>query len=179
MEFGELITRWTVRIAVACYVASLASRRYSMTWSRFAWTAGCVAYLLHVAAAFQYYHHWSHADAYESTARQTADVVGVAWGGGLYFNYVFTLVWLIDVLWWWLASDRYRTRPRLLDWAVHGFLGFIVFNATVVFASGFSRWLGIAACLVLPVVWLWPRKERVHVDQNERRPAGMDGGDDR
>ena len=32
---------------------------------------------------------------------------------------------------------------------MQGYLGFIAFNATVVFATGFSRWLGIAGCVVL------------------------------
>src|SRR5262245_656128 len=92
MDPGEFLTRWTVRIAVVLYVAALLSRRFSWRWARGAWTAGCVLYLLHVVAAFHYYHHWSHDAAYESTARQTADVVGVHWGGGLYVNYAFTLV---------------------------------------------------------------------------------------
>jgi hypothetical protein len=149
MDTGEFLTRWTVRIAMALYVASLASRFYSPRWSRIAWTAGCVLYLLHVAGAFEYFHHWSHAEAYASTARQTAEVVGLDWGGGLYFNYLFTLIWLGDVIWWWASAPGYQSRPRWIDWVVHGYLGFIAFNATVVFATGFSRWLGIAACVLL------------------------------
>ena len=105
MEVGELLTRWTIRIAVALYVASLASRIFSPRWSRLAWTAGCALYLLHVACAFEYYHHWSHTEAYDSTAKQTAETVGLDWGGGLYANYAFTLVWLADVVWWWAGSE--------------------------------------------------------------------------
>lgn len=152
METGELLTRWTVRIAMALYVASLATRNFSTRWSRLAWTAGCVLYLFHVACAFEYYHHWSHAEAYVSTARQTAEVVGLDWGGGLYFNYAFTLIWLADACWWWAAEESYQARPRWIDWTVHGFLGFIAFNATVVFATGFSRWMGIASCVLLVFV---------------------------
>ena len=80
---------------------------------------------------------------------------------GLYVNYVFTYVWLADVTWWWAAAASYRRRPRWVEWTVHGFMGFIAFNATVVFASGFSRWFGIAACVLLASVWgqriLYPR----------------------
>jgi len=166
MEIGEFLTRWTVRIAVVLYVLSLASRRFAPAWSRWAWTGGCLAYLLHVAAAFHYYHDWSHDEAYESTARQTAEVVGVNWGEGLYVNYLFTLAWSIDVLWWWIAARSYVARSRVIEWVVHGFLGFVVFNATVVFASGFSRWLGIGACILVAAVWLWPRKEKC--DASER-----------
>jgi hypothetical protein len=92
MTAGEILTHWTVRIAIALYVAGLALRGYSPKWSRLAWTGGCGFYLLHVACAFEYYHHWSHANAYAATARQTAAVVGLDWGGGLYVNYAFTLV---------------------------------------------------------------------------------------
>src|SRR5689334_14734844 len=83
MDAGELWTRWTVRLAVALYVLSLMlrglahGRRDALIWSRNCWTAGCWAYLLHVVCAFEFYHHWSHADAYEFTAEQTAEVVGV------------------------------------------------------------------------------------------------------
>jgi hypothetical protein len=161
MEAGVLWTRWSARIAIAFYVASLAVRRRSPRWSRVSWTAGCLAYLLHVACAFEYYHYWSHATAYEATARQTADVIGLNWGGGLYLNYVFTLVWFVDVLWWWTSMQSYLARPRPIEWAVQGFLGFIAFNGTVVFAAGFGRWLGIAACGLLGVVlirqWSWDR----------------------
>lgn len=31
---------------------------------------------------------------YQETAQLTAEVFGVNWGGGLYFNYVFTAVWV-------------------------------------------------------------------------------------
>lgn len=167
---GELLTRWTVRIAVALYIAGLATR------SRLAWTAGCGFYLLHVACAFAYYHHWSHDDAYASTARQTYDAVGLDWGGGLYLNYAFTLVWLGDVVWWWIAPTQYQQRPRALSWLIHGFLGFIAFNATVVFATGVSRWLGIAGCVIIAIAW-W--REHRHVDANDQRRASLDRGDDR
>jgi hypothetical protein len=153
MEPGELLTRWTVRLAMTLYVLSLAVRGRSQPWSRFAWTVGCGLYLLHVACAFEYYHNWSHAEAYASTARQTAAAVGLDWGGGLYANYAFTLVWLADVCWWWLDGASYLARPRLVTWVVHGFIGFMAFNATVVFARGFSRWCGVAACLLLAFLW--------------------------
>ncbi len=154
MDLGELLTRWTVRIALAFYVASLASRGYVPRWSRLAWTAGCVTYLLHVACAFHYFHHWSHDEAFMFTAEQTANVTGLDWGGGLYVNYAFTFVWLFDAAWWWAGMDGYRTRPRWIEWLVQGFLGFIAFNATVVFAEGFSRWFGIAACVLLAVIYI-------------------------
>ena len=88
MDPGEALTRWTVRVAVALYVAALALRgvAHRPAAARLAWTAGLIAFLLHVGCAFHFYHGWSHRAAYEATARQTADTVGLAWGGGLYVN---------------------------------------------------------------------------------------------
>jgi hypothetical protein len=155
MDSGELLTRWTVRLAVVLYAIGLGLR--ARGWpaaARLAWTGGCLFFLLHVACAFQFYHHWSHRAAFAATARQTAEVVGLIWGGGLYANYAFALVWAADVVWWWCNSQTYHKRPRAVEWAVQGFLAFIVFNATVVFGSAAVRWLGLAACLVLVILLL-------------------------
>jgi hypothetical protein len=166
MDSGEALTRWAVRVALALYVLALAvrvtaaGRRPWLAAARLAWTAGCAAYLLHVACAFAYYHHWSHAEAYEATARRTEEVVGLSWGGGLYANYIFTVVWLADVAWWWWGLDRYEARPRGVEWAVQGWLGFLAFNATVVFGSGAVRWLGLAGCVGLAALAVHARRGR-------------------
>lgn len=123
--------------------------------ARLAWSGGCLAFLLHVGCAFRFYHHWSHADAYETTARRTADVVGWSWGGGLYANYAFTLVWLADVACWWRGLDEYELRPRVLDGSVRGFLAFMAFNAAVVFAAGPFRWASLGVCLFLLIFRGW------------------------
>jgi len=135
------VTRWTIRISLLLYVAALASAPGSQR-RRFAWILGCLFYLAHVAAAFHFHHHWSHTAAYEHTARRTAEVVGLHWGGGLWWNYAFGAVWLGDVLWRW-------RRPAWMTAAIHAFLGFLAFNATVVFETGLIRWLGVAATLFL------------------------------
>src|SRR5947209_7649561 len=118
MDLGEWFTRGTARVAVMLYLLALSlrlladGRRNWQASARWSWTVGGIAYLLHVICAFQYYHDWSHAAAYTATARQTAAVVGWDWGGGLYANYVFTVVWLADILSWWRSRDRYATQPR-------------------------------------------------------------------
>ena len=160
---GEAFTVWSVRAATLLYVVALAlwlvnkgpgGRRTA----RLLWTAGCAFYLAHVYGAFQYFHGWSHAAAYAGTARQTAALFGVDWGGGLYFNYVFTLAWVADVIWWWSDSERYQTRPPWISAAVHAFFAFMFFNGAVVFASGLSRWFGAAATPAL--LYLWWRSRR-------------------
>src|SRR5207244_1685286 len=99
MNAGELLTRWTVRGAVSLYLLALVVRYCAAVrpaWlrtARWLWTAGYVALVIHVFCAFQFFHHWSHAAAYAATARQTEQVVGLNWGGGLYVNYAFMAVW--------------------------------------------------------------------------------------
>lgn len=94
------------------------------------WTTGCVFALLHVAVAMHAAHGWSHRAAY----RHTEEVGGFGWG--VYVNYAFVVVWLADVLWQWVFPAAYMQRSRFVGLAVHGFLAFIVFNATIVFARG-------------------------------------------
>jgi hypothetical protein len=160
MHTEEHLISWSAQVAIALYELALAGRVLSARWtlSRSLWTAGCAVYLLHVLCAFAFIHHWSHAAAYLATARQSEQVIGLAWGGGLYVNYAFTLLWLADVSWWWLNPQRYLVRSRAIECAVQVFMGFIVFNATVIFASGLSRWLGVAGCLLLALCFYRRRR---------------------
>src|SRR6266702_4912895 len=115
MSNGAKLTLCAIRFSLACYVAALAIRMYSMhaSWQRLArilWSVGCLAYLLHVVCAFHFYHAWSHTAAYEATARDTARLFQWNCGGGLFFNCAFTLIWLADVLWWWRGLEAYAHR---------------------------------------------------------------------
>lgn len=149
---ADAIIRWSVRIALLLYVLALALRMTRKSaMARWLGTLGLAAFGLHVAAAFHFSHNWSHANAVDATARQTAAVVGWNWGGGVWVNYLFAGVWLADVAWWWRDLQKYEARSRGIEWAVQGFLGFIAFNATVVFADGVVRWIGIAACVALGI----------------------------
>jgi hypothetical protein len=157
MSSGELLTRSTVWIAILAYAVGCAvfatSRRHDQ-WTRLAWTTGCAALLAHFICAFNYYHAWSHASAYTETARQTAAVFRINWGGGLFINYAVALLWITDVAWWWFAGViSYRRRPWLLTMIWHSFLIFIIFNATVVFKDGLTRWIGLLVCLSLCLSW--------------------------
>ncbi len=163
MPVGELLTRVTIWIALGGYMVYVASslrnrgRLSSTPIARWAWTVGCVFYLAHVATAFHFYHGWSHSAAYLKTAKQSADTVGLNWGGGLYVSYAFTLAWLIDVVWWWCHPRSYQLRASYLVTVWQGFFFFIVFNGTVVFETGLARWLGSALCFGLAILW-WQRK---------------------
>lgn len=161
MGGGEVLTKLTIWIAVAgyfagaiCYALSRGRPKWDSS-ARLAWTAACFCLLAHVACAFHFHHGWSHAAAYRDTARQTAEVFGLDWGGGLYFNYALAAGWAADVCWWWGGGLRaYRGRPWPLAAAWHAFLLFMVFNGAVVFASGFVRWAGLGLCAALALAWL-------------------------
>jgi hypothetical protein len=161
---GQLLTLWTVRVAFGLYVLALAVRlggRPSPRGDRAArllWALGFAAFAVHVACAFHFVHGWSHADAYRQTARQTAELTGVASGFGLYLNYAFLAAWAADVARTW---RRPRPRPRI-RWApasLHAFLAFMWFNATVVFPTGPTRWAGVVAFALLAGL-LWRRPSR-------------------
>lgn len=157
---GELLTRLTIWIAIFGYVSgtiafALARNKHQGDKiARLAWTAASAAVLVHAFCAFHFYHAWSEAAAYRETARQTDELFGLNWGGGLYVNYALILGWVVDVGWWWVRGlGSYRRRPRLLIAAWHGFLIFIIFNSTVVFKTGSVRWVGLAVCLGLCFLW--------------------------
>jgi len=133
MDPGQALTVWTARVAAVLYALEVVwMLRQQWSRARVVATIAVTVYLVHVWAAFDSFYRWSHSFAYSETARQTAELFGVDWGGGLYLNYLFTIVWLADCAWWWLKSEPRRTMPRGLSIAVHAFLLFMFVNATVV-----------------------------------------------
>jgi hypothetical protein len=148
---GELITRWTVRLALACYFIAIGMHLTSHLRSntaRIIYSLGVVFFFAHVIAAFEVFHHWSHRDAYLETARQTREFTGYDTGIGLWLNYLFTLTWLFDAAFWWRVRSPSITHTRLRV-ALHVFMLFIIFNATAVFEAGIIRWLGAAGCAII------------------------------
>jgi len=150
------VTLWTVRIAALFYAASVALqlRQEPSRLARAFWILGLIFFLIHVAAAFHYHHGWSHTAAYLDTARQTGEMFGIYWGGGLYLNYLFGLVWLADAVWRWSGWRKVAT---------HVFMAFLFFNATVVFGNGAVRWIGLMVSIGLFVQWWKKRTESRHL----------------
>lgn len=107
------------------------------------WTAGAAAMTLHQLLAFGLRHQWSHAAAVEETARQTAAVFGVSWGGGVWFNYLL-------LVWWWrqclpgIPGLRVSEAGRWETLLRRGFFAMMWLNGAVVFVSGWRRLLGLA-----------------------------------
>jgi hypothetical protein len=88
--------------------------------------------------AAHHYAGWSHARAVERVERTTH------FGPGIYVSHLFTLLWTLDVLYWWLCPQGYARRPAWVGALLHGFMAFIIFCATVVYETGPIRWAGLA-----------------------------------
>lgn len=150
---GEFWTRITIWAALTLYGGSVIcyfEKQYSL--ARFFWTVGCIFYLTHVAFAFHFFHDWSHEIAVRETATQTKTVTGFATGVGIYVNYLFTAVWLIDTLYWLLVgNERYANRSSRVFWWLHGFFLFMILNGAVIFTQGKSRWIGTALLSVIVI----------------------------
>lgn len=161
-DLRESMTRNTVRLSLSWYTAALLlmMRLGTADWraattlgkiARWCWTWGIASFLVHLAMAFHYYHHWSHAHAFEHT-RQIAGT-----GEGIYVSYLFTWLWIGDAAWWWIQPERYAARAAWIGRALHTFMLFIVFNGMVVFENGPIRWAGLILIMVLLIARLMAR----------------------
>lgn len=153
-NLGDDLTRYTVRLALLYYAvaAALMLRLRPDEWlasagrgrlTRWCWTLGWAAYLVHLGMAFHFYHGWSHRNAVEHVEQVSG------FGPGIFVSHTYTLVWTLDVCWWWRRPGSYARRAAWVGWALHGFLAFIIFCATVVYEQGFIRWAGVALFVVL------------------------------
>jgi hypothetical protein len=155
MPDGDFATKLLVRIALGAYLLGLFLRfgpKPSLVLARRFWLVGAIALIIHVLLAFHFTHQWNHAAAVADTARQTEEVTGFAFGGGLYVNHVFLLTWIADAFFWNLFPSRYESRSKLTELLMQGWLLFIWFNATAIFGK---EWVQPIGWLMLPLVcWL-------------------------
>ncbi|MEL7496994.1 MAG: hypothetical protein AAFN77_05250 [Planctomycetota bacterium] len=118
------------------------------------WLLGSLFSLLHLIVTMLMVHGGSHTVAMAHTADQSEAMIGIRAGWGLYFNYAFVIIWLIDALWWIGLPTSFRRRSVWLNGAVIGFLIFVAFNGAVVFAQGPIRWISLAMFAVLAILFL-------------------------
>ena len=132
--------------------------------ARWLWSAGAACLLLHAFFAFDAFYEWSHQVALATTAEQTADLVGVERGEGLYLNYLMVVLWLGDATWLRLSETSYRKRSPWIGYVLHTFMVFMMINGMIIFASGPIRWVGVAVFALLGVkaidVWRRSTKSR-------------------
>lgn len=159
-NFEADVTAWTIRGALICMVLFFAIRisrlkleGSTLDLAKCFWLIGSLLSLLHAIVTMAFYHQFKHALAYEDTAHQTEQAIGVAVGFGIWLNYVFVAVWLLDALWMNGYPSNYLARHRTVDRLTYGFLAFIAFNGAIVFEAGPVRWVGIVAIIVLAAIW--------------------------
>ena len=152
----DLLTRSSIWLALTLFVAAQVARSGSaanaIVGSRLFWS-GWAAFVGHVALAFQSHYHWSHAIALAQTAAQTAALTGVQTGSGLYLNYLFGVLWMVDAWWWHHNAASFLARPAPLELTVRIFWLFMMVNGAVVFVEGPQRWFGLTLVGVLLYAW--------------------------
>lgn len=148
--------RVTIVLATALWAAAEVARLarpQTVEPARQLWTAAVLLAWLHAALAFGSVYGWSHRTAIHATARQTAAVTGLEWGGGLYVNYLFLIAWALDALWWWMApAARLARSPRFEQLRLALFV-FMFVNGAIVFAAGIARAAGIVAVAAVCAAW--------------------------
>jgi hypothetical protein len=169
-ELGDILTRWSVRAAVICYlirawadvVGPGPPGTSTIKAIRWVWTLGFALYAVHVYAAFEFFHKWSHQSALRHTAEQTAAVTGIIWGGGLYVNYAFSLLWMLDVGAWWVGGPLFPYRGVAYRFGLHVVFAFMMFNATVVFGPPIWRWAAVpVAVAAIAIIGMSRRRNRL------------------
>jgi hypothetical protein len=150
------VVRGTIIVATALWAAAeiLKLRRpRSVEPARQLWTLAAALLWLHAVAAFHQVYDWNQAVAIDATARQTAAMTGLAWGGGLFVNYAFLAIWAADVAWWWIAPASYLERPATIERGRRWIFVFMFVNGAIVFAGWPVRLVGIAAVSAVGVAW--------------------------
>lgn len=167
---AEHASLWAIRLAMLAMLLTFAmqirgAKATSLTVS-IAWFSGAICALCHSIGALFAFHEGSHEAAFKSTAKQTEDMLGFSFGIGLYVNYLFVLIWLLDALFRFIKPDVYSKLGAYFHWTVYGFLSFIAINGTVVFKDGWIRWLTLAAIAGLVAMWLLRPTQAKELDLN-------------
>lgn len=170
--FNMYFTLWTVRLSLCFFalfaVRKLMRRRFSQgnpgfpnstpdVLARWLWALATVFFTTHVIAAFAEVHEWSHWDALSHTADVTAEYTGVRMGGGLYLNYLFTLVCITETIWMSCWPARYELRPKPINIAIWCFAIFMIVNGAIIFAQGPVRWISLIVLILLFVLYMRKR----------------------
>jgi hypothetical protein len=149
---------WTIWIALRLFAAGEFGRRRigaggsAAPWAWWTFVAGALLCAVHIAIAMKTAHAWSHEAAIAATARQTMAVYGVDWGGGVFVNYAFVAVWLLEA-WRWRWRPAQDSAARVITRITRNFLRVIILNGAVILAAGTRRIAG--ALLVAWLLWIW------------------------
>ena len=143
----------TIWSALVLFAAGEIGKRHDSRWAWWSWLAGVLLLAVHITMAMAIVHGWSHAAAIGATARATNAIFGVDWGGGVYANYLFLIIWAAETAWWRASPASYARRSAAVTWSLRIFYFVMIVNAAVIFVPNWRRWLGVA--IVLTLVWAW------------------------
>jgi len=148
----SLFVSGTIWGALILYVVGEFGRslRPSPPWTRPLWILGSACYICHVISAFSLHHNWSHSAAYAYTAATTYDLLGINSGLGLWVNYIFTAIWIVEGL---LPGRWGLTVNRRLNRVVRSVFLFMIINGAFVFVAGPQRWFGLLLVVTLLTIW--------------------------
>lgn len=152
---------WAIRVSMILMVVVLAAEMRGAKSTNLAiallWLTGAMLALVHSIGALLTFHQGSQLAAYESTAKQTEQLLGFRFGAGLYVNYLFVIVWQADAAFRLLMPKRYPDFPSWIRYGVTGFLVFIAINGAIVFQGGVTRYVGIG-CLLFLGALAWTKR---------------------
>jgi hypothetical protein len=157
----DFFIQWSIRASVILVYGRLLYRLWRGTPAQtnqrcreyYIWLAGYLFFVLHVCLSFHFVHHWLHSDAWNRTANETENLIGIRNGYGIWANYLMLVLWGMDLLRLRKAKRTDRIPSFSLDRAVASFFGFMFINATVVFGPPSYRYLACPALILLIYVW--------------------------
>lgn len=122
---------------------------------RILWSLGCIFALIHVFCAFQFIHDWNHQIAVKHTIIETERVTGLRFEYGIYFNYLFLLVWTIDCIKLHNAHSNRKIGATHSLWSrfVHIYMLLIIISATIIFEEGFIRYISFISLALLALLF--------------------------
>jgi len=154
---ADLLLRATAWLSLAAWAASewiqASGGPVRQKQARATFTLGAMALVVHTALALHLRHAWSQADAMREIARQTAEVTGLGFSGGLFVNYAFLAFWMAEAGWWWRYPAAHFGRGSSARWASRAVFLFMFVNGAIVFGHGPVRVFGAIAILMACQSW--------------------------
>lgn len=149
----NIVLYWTIWLSLVSFAAGELGKARRLWWAWSASATGAILLTMHILLAMAVRHGWSHAAALDATARQTGAVVGLNWGGGVYVNYLFAAVWIVELFAWRQWPAGYDSRPGWMKWSLRAFYLVIIVSGAIIFAAGWRRLMGVAIVAALATSW--------------------------
>lgn len=145
-------TSGTATLAFVLYVVSFVVLLGSQGRWRPALAFEAAAWLIlvvHVMFAFHEHHGWSHAAAEQHVANETAQTIGLRWGGGIYFNHAMLLLWAVSMGRRGVQRSTLAKGPNRFHQLINVYVLLMWISATIVFGSTAFRILGITGLVLI------------------------------